>query len=1004
MKKKLYFAFIVSVIFAFTANSQPVNVESSGLMKLRQQTHPEIFKHELKTQSGPSGHKILPDQPQDFGDAPETDFMMKFGGSGEDVMRKTVTDDSGNIYAVIDFSGEMQFAGTDFTSTGKRDVIIMKMDSDGNILWSLQGNSGAESISVFFDICLQGNDVYVTGYFDGPGFSMNGNIVPKTGTEDALLIKLSSEGTIAFIKNFGDTGKKYQGTAVAGENDDVYLSGLMDYAAFGQPSFLAKLDASGNQTWWQEHDIKLTDLAVNGNYLYISGDVYMEVQLDDIVLTPGIYNDAFVAQVNTDGTYNWAVIGEHQNLFGDSWNPRIFTAGTGDVFMAGFYRNSVGFGDFSLTGELESFILRIGQSGEVIWAKTTSYTNNELGAFGHLSDDKICISGDMNSFAYFDDISLETTDSSTGHYAAIYNSDGQAISAFLVDNHALGICNLPGDHILFSGTTEINAYASKYNDAGDLLNAVTGSGNSGTSKLTGLETDGNDIVYSLNNIHGYADFYGTVLDFEKPTMVLAAQKTDGELMWFQAMEGGTSWLNFTETTLKLDTINCNLLLHGDFNNSLNIGGQNHITLSDKYSFFASYSCEGELNWYKIIPYDVNVQSVDVDPDGNAYFVLTFGGTMEIEGQSFTANYTGDALVLKYGVDGTFLSAKQVKTDVFFYQVGIATIPSGGYYLTVEPAGDTIYFNDGANTMVFTPNVGRCVVARYNDQHDFIWAKAFGSSPISPAGYYSWPTSSITDSEDNLYLTGTHGDSAMFDNIILYAKHNNSPHVKFSPFNAKIDPDGNVLWANSIESKNWANNYCEAGIDQQGNFYCMGGIEDTIYFDDWQYVPAGPLDMYVARYDNDGAINWVKTFESTSAGNQMYGLAVYDPDNVFVGGQFTNRIYQGDINLYTSSSTTGNLVHIGVPLFPSGIQNTTFTLVDFDVFPNPANDFVYLRFDDPGQSISFTIMDAQGRIIRKAEMTAPDEPVKIDMTPFPEGSYFIVVYSNGERFTRKLILK
>jgi hypothetical protein len=392
-----------------------------------------------------------------------------------------------------------------------------------------------------------------------------------------------------------------------------------------------------------------------------------------------------------------------------------------------------------------------------------------------------------------------------------------------------------------------------------------------------------------------------------------------------------------------------------------------------------------------------VQSVDADTYGNTYFVLTFSDTLEIEGQTYVSNSDADALLLKYSTDGSLHSANQIKTDVFFYQVGLATIPSGGYYLTVEPAGDTVYFNNGANTMILTPNDGRCVVSRYDANHGFLWAKSFGYSPTNYGGYYCWPTASFTDADGNLYLTGTHADSAQFDDIII-----RTPYNRYSPFNAKIDADGNAIWANSIQSHRWGSNYSEAAIDGEGNFYVMGDIRDTIHFGDWLYVPTGPWDMYVARYDADGEISWAKTFESTSTGNHMHGMAVYDVDNLFVGGNFASRIYQGNMSLFTSSSFTGDMIHIGVALVPSGIENNIGSELQIKVFPNPAKNFVYLQVDDPSGKLKLEIVDMQGRMMETRVLENTSDLVKIDLTQFNSGGYFITIYTNGQSITKKFV--
>ena len=81
----------------------------------------------------------------------------------------------------------------------------------------------------------------------------------------------------------------------------------------------------------------------------MAGSAYQDVWLGDVFLDPFIYSDAFLAKASTDGNYEWAVIGEHQQVsWGDSYSPQIEIGLTGDIFMAGYFRNSVEFGQILL--------------------------------------------------------------------------------------------------------------------------------------------------------------------------------------------------------------------------------------------------------------------------------------------------------------------------------------------------------------------------------------------------------------------------------------------------------------------------------------------------------------------------------------------------------------------------------------------------------------------------------------------------------------------------------
>ncbi len=998
MKNLITLLTLLLVLFCYTGFGQ--NSEADPMKSFKEFKAKTMSQDNFAWQQKPI-QKNADNLDDDYGDAPQWDWAEKFAASGKDYIKKAVSDDDGNIYLVGDFSGTMLLGVTVLTSIGHHDLFVAKADVSGNILWLVQGSSGTMNTCSMKDIFLGEGYILATGYFEGEVFGIQDASVNAIGSiSDAILLKVSLDGQVELLKNYG--GGAYQGVALAEDNDkNIYLTGYTDGDQnYTSSSFLAKLDAGGTAIWWQEHAIAFNDVLISENKLYVAGTVWVGTALDDIILAPFSWADAVIAKANLDGFYEWAVIGEHNILsYGDSYFPRIEAGNGGYIYLSGYFRNYLQFGDFQISSNLQDvFIVKINDMGEVVWAKATTNTQNRLDGFAVLENDKLCISGAMEASAAFDDIVLETPNGGSGFYMAVYDSSGQAQSAFNVQMQTTAMASYPGNKILQSGASEISTTLSNYDFIGNHTRLMVSTGNSGTSKLTGLEADSSGIVFSLNNIYGYADFYGVDLYTTKETMVLAAQKPNGDLLWHSTMPGGVSWYSFTETSLKLDEQNNHLFLHGDYNDTLQIGGLEY-TNAGKSSFIACFTTSGQFLWAKDIPYNVNMQSVDCDLQGNVYFSLTFSETINIDGYSFTSNSDSDALVLKYSAGGEYVSAKHVQTDIYFYQVGIAVQSTGGYYLTLEPAGDTIFFNNGNDNMLFNPNTGRCVVAKYDEQGNYLWAKSYGYSPMSYGGHYAWPTASQTDDNGNLYLTGSHADSAIFDDIML-----RTPYHELSPFTAKIDANGNALWANSIQIRIWGNNYCEAEIDNEGNFYCMGDLRDTMNIGNWVIIPEEAQSMYVASYDNDGEARWVKTIDGASSGNHLYGMAVYAPDNLFVGGGFRYKAVVGETELYTSSSQSGMMIHIGEEIPYSNISDDDPTAIHFDIRPNPVEDFVYLDFEESNQKYGIELIDMQGKVLQQLRKPEAENSMRIDLSGLSRGAFFIQVSTKGKSSVRKIIIQ
>ena len=65
--------------------------------------------------------------------------------------------------------------------------------------------------------------------------------------------------------------------------------------------------------------------------------------------------------------------------------------------------------------------------------------------------------------------------------------------------------------------------------------------------------------------------------------------------------------------------------------------------------------------------------------------------------------------------------------------------------------------------------------------------------------------------------------------------------------------------------------------------------------------------------------------------------------------------------------------------------------NFNIYPNPAQDIVYLQFY--GELASIKIFDNLGKVVREIEHYTSNTPINIE--DFPSASYFVQVYSNNQ---------
>ncbi|HEY6182798.1 MAG TPA: immunoglobulin domain-containing protein [Terriglobales bacterium] len=119
-------------------------------------------------------------------------WVKVFGGTNDQFASALAVDTSGNIYVAGFFFGQIAIGQTTFTSRGKEDIFIAKLQDDGTVIWAKQiGYSGAERInSLGF---TRRGELLIAGQVEA-GLSLDGTFLETTGPADGFVAKFRPEG------------------------------------------------------------------------------------------------------------------------------------------------------------------------------------------------------------------------------------------------------------------------------------------------------------------------------------------------------------------------------------------------------------------------------------------------------------------------------------------------------------------------------------------------------------------------------------------------------------------------------------------------------------------------------------------------------------------------------------------------------------------------------------------------------------------------------------------
>ena len=261
-------------------------------------------------------------------------------------------------------------------------------------------------------------------------------------------------------------------------------------------------------------------------------------------------------------------------------------------------------------------------------------------------------------------------------------------------------------------------------------------------------------------------------------------------------------------------------------------------------------------------------SKSVDSNGYSYVTGYFSDIVAFD--SFTLTSVGgyDIFIAKLDAEGNWLWVKSAGSSNYDYSHSISVDSSGNSYITG-------FFSDTATFGSFTlTSVGGydIFIAKLDLNGNWIWAKSSGGIG-SDIGY-----GISVDANENSYVTGWFCDPANFGSFTL------TSILGYDIFVAKLDAEGNWLWATSAGSGSGGEMGRSISVDENGNSYVIGNFKNEANFGTLSLNSNGEFDIFVAKLDADGNWLWAKR-----AGGSDFdigeGICIDLNGNSYVTGSF-----------------------------------------------------------------------------------------------------------------------
>ena len=304
------------------------------------------------------------------------------GGSGEDAASSvTATSDGG--FEIAGYSNSHD--GDVPRPHGGSDVWVVKLDADGNIIWSKTYGGSANEAGRAIVSTADGGSAVV-----GFAGSEDGDVHGSHGGADVWVLRLNAQGDTLWTGTFGGSDWDEGSHIITTPDGGFALTGLTfsndgDVIGYHTPTFIGadawvvKLNSNGRKLWAKTlggtgDDVGQSIVAANGGgYLLTAYATSADGDISDHHGN-GLFNDIWVVRLDDDGNKIWS------RTYGgrlDDAPTSLITVSDGGYLLVGGTDSHDGDLAGDQAADYNMFILKLDRNGDVQWSKKYGGTNDD---------------------------------------------------------------------------------------------------------------------------------------------------------------------------------------------------------------------------------------------------------------------------------------------------------------------------------------------------------------------------------------------------------------------------------------------------------------------------------------------------------------------------------------------------------------------------------------------------------------------------------------------------
>lgn len=460
--------------------------------------------------------------------------------------------------------------------------------------------------------------------------------------------------------------------------------------------------------------------------------------------------------------------------------------------------------------------------------------------------------------------------------------------------------------------------------------------------------------------------------------------SNGIVQWFRNF-GGTEadWCG----DICIDD-SLNIYLAGTFREKISIGDSIFTSPGGfpGYDFFvAKINKDGQIIWSKASNGNGgnSASSITKDKDGFIYLTGYYNDTLAFDNYELLGPIgRSDLFVIKLNENGDIIWANTTKSNANNFGNDIVSDNIGNLYM-VGFMWDSVYFD---NHLLASTGISQTFLCKINaNTGNFLWAIGGGGN-----GWHEGKSITV-DNNGDIIINGWYRNDLYFsNNSISNGGNDNGPDDIYV---AKFDNSGNNIWIKTAKSNLYSNSY-DLITNSQNDIYLTGKFRGLLQIESstFQSTVSSYFDICVLKLDEDGSLQWFKSFGGNSPMNDIgYSLSLFN-NNVIVSGMYSNNSWFGNSLLSCNGASD-----IFVLKLSNTTNNTIINRVDKEnirtkvlVYPNPSSNSLFIKTnEDKITRYKIKIHDVNGNVVF-IDNDSYSNLIEINISTFSPGLYVLYI--------------